>query len=1040
MALQKKLVSIPFNVGADTKTSDIVMQPGQLEVLENAVFEKTGRIEKRKGCSTVEWSRSDGDVPAGSYAYRDNLIIEGDDSLISLVGSDNDTVVLQSGRNNFIESEIFHATKGAGHHQQNASIAISHSGDYIAIAWTQAYFNYTTYNVNYEYGVSILDAVTHTIVNSGRVIYSDARADKVHPGKIKVVAHAQSDEADDNFAAYYEYVDGSGNIELRKTIFKHYDSALTGTSVIVVADTSTYRQTAAEASFDVVEHKISVAADYRKVHIVFTEYNGGHSARYYLDTNGTLSETQDFAQSGAMTQLVAYRSDAGGTARFYFAFAVGVTLSIRQQQEAASGTDQYLATHSVGSGLTVIESGGFCDSEDGTKVEYFTTVGTSSATFQSKTSRYQITPDGTGLNTYSAPLMLNSWTPLGPLKTSSSLQYFMCHENRNTDDNDTFLHTPVAWTDTADAPPWLLGWIYRSIVGSTFRQELIRSHVNGVSTRFVSDGTHSYSALPRTTNVQTFADGSGGVTTAINSSCHLIKITNVRPTHETPRTQLGGQLFIAPGCIKATSGDKIHEAGFFYKPSIKVVEAAAGSLTSTGVYKYKAVWEWEDSYGNLHRSEPSDVESLTLTSSNTGVTITSDCLSATMKGGVSLVIYRTQNGGSIYNKVATLSSLAMASPTAIPAISHIDKLSDANAATGAYLYTEGGELANVAPPASRYVESHRNRIFAITEDNRIWFSKEYENKIGLGFSDEFQIPMDGLDHDKPTALCSSGTELYIFRENSTWLISGEGPSKTGVGEFYKPRQVSANIGALKGSTTFYSDSGIYFQNTRGIFSIGQEGIQYVGAPVEDLVGDSRVIAIRHHQKTETIRFALSDKVLAYNYRYNTWSNYTYSLSEDEVIVGMECLNDIIQIVTNQDNILKEDSSYKVGANYIVLKMRTGWISFNEIQGFGRAYRFALLGESRDKHVLTVKVYYDYDDSAAVDTYEFTTSEAADAVLQFRAHLSKQKCQAVKFEIYDADHDSASVGDGFAIDQITIEVGTKKGIFRTAQTTNTIGAS
>ena len=117
-------------------------------------------------------------------------------------------------------------------------------------------------------------------------------------------------------------------------------------------------------------------------------------------------------------------------------------------------------------------------------------------------------------------------------------------------------------------------------------------------------------------------------------------------------------------------------------------------------------------------------------------------------------------------------------------------------------------------------------------------------------------------------------------------------------------------------------------------------------------------------------------------------------------------------------------------------MRTGWISFNQIQGFGRAYRFALLGESRDKHVLTVKVYYDYDDSAS-DEYTFTTTSASDAVLQFRAHLTKQKCQAVKFEIYDADHDNSSTSDGFAIDQITIEVGTKKGIFRTTEA-KTIG--
>ena len=141
---------------------------------------------------------------------------------------------------------------------------------------------------------------------------------------------------------------------------------------------------------------------------------------------------------------------------------------------------------------------------------------------------------------------------------------------------------------------------------------------------------------------------------------------------------------------------------------------------------------------------------------------------------------------------------------------------------------------------------------------------------------------------------------------------------------------------------------------------------------------------------------------------------------------------------NADKILKEDSSYKIGSTYMPMKVKTGWISFNEIQGFGRVYRFSLLGESRDKHVLTVKVYYDYDDSASVDTYTFTTSSATDAKLQFRGHLSKQKCESIKFEIYDADN-SASTGDGFALDHIALEVGIKRGVFRTTES-NTIGAS
>ena len=153
---------------------------------------------------------------------------------------------------------------------------------------------------------------------------------------------------------------------------------------------------------------------------------------------------------------------------------------------------------------------------------------------------------------------------------------------------------------------------------------------------------------------------------------------------------------------------------------------------------------------------------------------------------------------------------------------------------------------------------------------------------------------------------------------------------------------------------------------------------------------------------------------------------------------MENIDDTIYVITSADNILKEDTSFKIGTTYMPLKLRTGWISFNGIQGFGRVYRFSLLGESKDKHVLTVKVYYDYDDSASVDTYTFTTGSAADAVLQFRGHLSKQKCEAVKFEIEDADN-SASTGDGFAIDSLVLEIGTKRGIFRQTET-NTIGAS
>lgn len=1040
MALQKKVFRIPLGKGVDTKTSDIVLEPGQLDILENAVIEKTGRIEKRKGCSSSTWDDSSTDNPVGTFAYRDNLIIQGDEAVLTLVGSDNETVTTNGlGLNKYFETEISHAAGSAGYHQIQPSIALSHSGNYIAIAYVLGVWDAAQNAVRYEYRVSIIDTVTGTIVNPNRGI-ANRSADNAFVGKIKVVAHGDSDAADDNFAVYYEYLTVSGTaLSIRKAKFKHDDFTISGADIVA---SSVYRQTIAEAWFDVVEYTAS-AGNYQKTHLVYTEYTGStHYATYQLDTNSTLGTAAKVASGGAMKHMTAYKSSPGGTARVYFAFSIGATIHLRQHTEADPTAGVYGTTTAV-SGLVMTESGGWCDSEDGTKAEYWCTMGTTSSTLLSKSCRLPLTPGSATVDPDAAPFRINAWMPLPPIKTSAGIHYFLSQENRNTETEATALQTVTAWTDIADNPGTILINLYHCLVGSTFRQELIRNHVNGICPRVVTDGTYHYSVLPRTTNLQTFANtSSGAVTAAINSQCSVIRMNTAKPVYETPRVQLGGELYISPGSIKSTASDRIHEAGFFYKPGFTIAETASGSLDSSGVYKYRACWEWEDAYGNLHRSEPSDEEIVTLTGSNTGVNITADGLSMSSKGSpgtISLVMYRTEGGGSIFNKIATLENPNFdTSVVDGPAITHTDKVSDANAATGAFLYTESGELANVAPPPGRYIAAHRNRIFAITEDNRVWFSKEYENKVGLGWSDEFQVPLDGLDHDKPTALCSAGTDLIIFRENSIWSITGEGPSKLGVGEFYKPRLISATIGALKNTPTLYTDSGVYFQNVRGIFRLGDEGFEYIGAPVEDLVGASRVIAIRPHQETETLRFALTDKVLAYNYRYDAWSNYTYSLGEGETIVGMENLDDVIYVVTSADKILKEDSSYKVGTNYIVTKLRTGWISLNEIQGFGRAYRFSVLGESRDKHILTVNVYYDYDDSTVVDSFTFTTTSATDAKLQFRAHLSRQKCEALKFEIYDADN-SASTGDGYVIDHIAVELGTKKGIFRTTQT-NTIGAN
>ena len=52
MALNKNTVSLPFALGLDEKSSEDTAQPGSLESSSNAVFDKSGQIQKRNGFKT----------------------------------------------------------------------------------------------------------------------------------------------------------------------------------------------------------------------------------------------------------------------------------------------------------------------------------------------------------------------------------------------------------------------------------------------------------------------------------------------------------------------------------------------------------------------------------------------------------------------------------------------------------------------------------------------------------------------------------------------------------------------------------------------------------------------------------------------------------------------------------------------------------------------------------------------------------------------------------------------------------------------------
>ena len=64
-----------------------------------------------------------------------------------------------------------------------------------------------------------------------------------------------------------------------------------------------------------------------------------------------------------------------------------------------------------------------------------------------------------------------------------------------------------------------------------------------------------------------------------------------------------------------------------------------------------------------------------------------------------------------------------------------------------------------------------------------------------------------------------------------------------------------------------------------------------------------------------------------------------------------------------------------------------------------------------------------------------TSEMESTVYQFRAHLPVQKCQAVKFYFEDIASVGGALAGSYEITELMLEVGTKRGLFKSAGTRN-----
>lgn len=508
-------------------------------------------------------------------------------------------------------------------------------------------------------------------------------------------------------------------------------------------------------------------------------------------------------------------------------------------------------------------------------------------------------------------------------------------------------------------------------------------------------------------------------------------------------------------------------------------------------YTYTAIYEWVDDNGNLHRSAPAPyvytpslayIPQIVMQPIFTSKVITS----------VTIAIYRTTYGGSVFYRVSKLQPNIMPTSPAPPTdlsnenmyvrcikkgefIEFYDDIDDADLIGNEILYTTGGILPNVPPPSFNLMTEFGGRIFGSGLDNpdRVYYSKIQDPNTSVEFSDALYIsvPPEGGDI---TGLSVLDANLIIFKENSVYRIYGDGPNDTGTGGSYSaPLRISSSYGATEHKSIVSTLEGIIFRNSSGgIYLLDRSlNFSFIGAPVQD-GSDLDIIHATNVPAKSEIRFISSNgEALVYEYEFKKWSRFTNHASTDACVwkdkFTMAHLDnqpiDAVPPSLSTDlptTVWTQSEDYLDEATPISLKVETPWFKLGGIKGFQRCTWLSFLGQQESPHDVNVKLYRNYGDapteSINVDGADFSISHSyataecgdyadpecglygwpGDSIYQWRHKPMIQKCESIKLSFEDLPAMSGVydplIATNFTLKNLTLYIGVKKGQFKLSE--------
>lgn len=533
-------------------------------------------------------------------------------------------------------------------------------------------------------------------------------------------------------------------------------------------------------------------------------------------------------------------------------------------------------------------------------------------------------------------------------------------------------------------------------------------------------------------------------------------------------------LLVTGGMVYEYDANTSTELNFVHPPSVAQIAVQVGlgsGVMPLGQYVFFFVYEWYDAQGNVHRSAPSRPSVYISTDADVApkFSIRSLNFGEKIKNAerVLIVPYRTEVNGSIAYRIPSDSFVLSPADQERNSIinnagSDVTVLiisadgseeallgtSDSELIANEVLYTQSGALENFPPPPSKAITYGKNRAFVVSADdeNRVLYSKQKISRDGIAFNPDLFVQVNSRYGDL-SALAVMDEKLIAFAKRGIFYIAGDGPNNLGLNNtFTDPIEIATNVGAEDQNSLVLMPDGLMFKSEeKGIYLLNRAlQTQYVGADVSEF-NDAKILAATNSVENDEVRFLLNNgKVLVYNHflkderGVGPWLIWDGFFGKDAV----RYKNRYVYLRQNNEVWLENRNSFLDAGQVYGMSIETSWIKMQGIQNFQRVWRAYILGNFKSPHRVRTQIAYDYEDFYREDlTWDAASEFVVDlygtgeygsvspyggpneGVYQFRAHMPRQKCEAIKFKFTEIPEPGTN--EGFEMTNLTLEIASKR---------------